>query len=213
MTCGILGFVYLVVFVEEPIEKKPWKFRGCRAFAEDSVVKPFKAIIATLVMKRSGHLRMLIYILLIAYSLLWFNYQWEAMEYFYMLKKYPSFTETDYSYYSAVKLSVQSIFLLFFLPLIKVHESAYCIMALSFQAIAFFSLPFMPSLWSYFVSNLLTFAYYGCWATARTLFTFCVPKQDIGKLYALVGILASITPLFSNPAFRQLYNEVIIHHY
>lgn len=56
--------------------------------------------------------------------------------------------------------------------------------------------------------NVLTIAYFGSWASARTLFTFCVSKMEIGKIYASVGIVASVAPLASNPAFRQLYNHV-----
>merc|ERR1712062_316542 len=67
----------------------------------------------------------------------------------------------------------------------------------------------MGNLWVYFGVNILTVAYYGGWASARTLFTFCVSKKEIGKIYASVGIVAAIVPLASNPAFRQLYNYTI----
>ena len=59
-------------------------------------------------------------------------------------------------------------------------------------------------------------AAFGAWASARSLFTFCVSKKEIGKIYASVGIVASIIPFASNPAFRQLYNHVrfkpLFHH-
>ena len=42
----------------------------------------------------------------------------------------------------------------------------------------------------------------------RTLFTFCVNEDEIGKIYASVGIVGSIAPLLSNPAYRTLYNSV-----
>ena len=47
------------------------------------------------------------------------------------------------------------------------------------------------------------------WASARTLFTLCVNENEIGKIYASVGIVASIAPLLSNPAYRTLYNLTI----
>ena len=52
-------------------------------------------------------------------------------------------------------------------------------------------------------------AYMGTWASARTLFTFCVNENEIGKIYASVGIMASVAPLISDPMFRTLYNKVI----
>ena len=51
-------------------------------------------------------------------------------------------------------------------------------------------------------------AYMGTWASARTLFTFCVNENEIGKIYASVGIMASVAPLISDPMFRTLYNKV-----
>ena len=52
-------------------------------------------------------------------------------------------------------------------------------------------------------------AYMSAWASARTLFTFCVNENEIGKIYASVGIMASVAPLISDPMFRTLYNKVI----
>ena len=101
-----------------------------------------------------------------------------------------------------------SLFLLFVMPRIKVHESLYCVISLSLMGIAYFILPWITNLWTYFAVNILTVAYYGGWASARTLFTFCVSRKEIGKIYASVGIVAAIIPLASNPAFRQLYNYV-----
>ena len=51
---------------------------------------------------------------------------------------------------------------------------------------------------------------YGAWASARTLITFCVNSNEVGKIYASVGIIAAIIPLISNPVFRQIYNTVSI---
>ena len=52
--------------------------------------------------------------------------------------------------------------------------------------------------------NVLTIAYFGSWTSARTLFTFCVSKIEIGKIYASIDKVASIIPYAFNPtsAFR-----------
>eukprot|EP00093_Oithona_nana_P014964 14964.XXX_213220_213825_1 [CDS] Oithona nana genome sequencing. len=131
------------------------------------------------------------------------------MEYNYMLLVFKDFTADQYSYYYAVMQTLMSLFLLFVMPRIKVHESLYCVISLSLMGIAYFILPWITNLWTYFAVNILTVAYYGGWASARTLFTFCVSRKEIGKIYASVGIVAAIIPLASNPAFRQLYNYTI----
>ena len=58
--------------------------------------------------------------------------------------------------------------------------------------------------------HFLMVGYYGAWASARTLFTFCVHADEIGKIYAAVGIFASLAPLASNPVYKQLYNAVSV---
>ena len=74
-------------------------------------------------------------------------------------------------------------------------------------------LPWLKEVWMYFTAQILMLAYYGTWASARTLFTYCVHENEIGKIYASVGIVASIAPLLSNPAYRTLYNLVRDHPY
>ena len=78
------------------------------------------------------------------------------------------------------------------------------------QALAFFIIPFMKSLKHYYGVQSLSLMQYGAWASARTLITFCVNSNEVGKIYASVGIIAAIIPLISNPVFRQIYNTVSI---
>ena len=37
---------------------------------------------------------------------------------------------------------------------------------------------------NHFTAQILMLAYYGTWASARTMFTFCVHENEIGKIYA-----------------------------
>ena len=68
----------------------------------------------------------------------------------------------------------------------------------------------MKSLNHYYGVQSLSLMQYGAWASARTLITFCVNSNEVGKIYASVGIIAAIIPLISNPVFRQIYNTVSI---
>ena len=69
-----------------------------------------------------------------------------------------------------------------------IHESLYCIIAIGLETIAGLSLPFVKSLNEYYGIQVLTIVQYGVWANARTLITFCIESNEIGKVYASVGI-------------------------
>ena len=69
-----------------------------------------------------------------------------------------------------------------------IHESLYCIIAIGLETIAGLSLPFVKSLNEYYGIQVLTIVQYGVWANARTLITFCIDSNEIGKVYASVGI-------------------------
>ena len=225
--CCLLALIYMKLCVQEPVKTTEFEFEDFTTFLSTFLVNPVKEMFSTISKQRPGNLRFLLLIQLLAYGLLWFNTQWSYdLEYQYMLLVFKDFTAEHYAYYSATFQALMSIFMLFLMPLIKIHESLYCVISLSFTAIAYFILPWITNLWAYFgkvakkfqeskekeVSfpgvNLLTIAVFGSWASARSLFTFCVSQKEIGKIYASVGIVASIIPFASNPAFRQLYNYV-----
>ena len=151
-----------------------------------------------------------------SYSLLWFNYEYDAsLEYLYMIKNFKGYSnnlgydESHYSYYLAAKQTLMGLFIIFIMPRLKIHPSLFCIISLSLQACSYMILPWINHVWMYFGAQILMLAYYGSWANARTLFTLCVNEDEIGKIYASVGIVASIAPLVSNPAYRKLYNAVM----
>ena len=88
------------------------------------------------------------------------------------------FTGGDFAYFGAAKNTLVTLFILFILPWIKFHPSSYCVFALTLQSIMFFILPHLTQLWTYFVANILMLPYLSAWASARTLFTFCVDEND-----------------------------------
>ena len=59
------------------------------------------------------------------------------------------------------------MFILVFMPYVKVHESMYCIIVISLEGIAFFILPFMKLLLEYYGVTAFALMQYGAWATAR----------------------------------------------
>jgi hypothetical protein len=212
LSAYICALVYLIFCVKEPIVKKePKQLKTCLAFIDNFAVQPVTSMFKTLIKKRPGNLRLLLILQIFLYGILWMNCQWEyGMEYLYMLKVYENATETNYAYYTAVKSLSTSFIMLVILPRLHIHESLYIILGLSSQAVAYFILPWAATLWQFYLVQCLAIVYYGAWASARTLFTYCVDDDEIGKIYASVGIIASIAPLIANPLFRQLYKEVLI---
>ena len=37
----------------------------------------------------------------------------------------------------------------------------------------------------------------------------CVNKNEVGKVYSVLGITGSLVPIAGNPAFRQLYRQTL----
>ena len=208
--CLAFSLCYLITFVSEahkPTSRQPSQF--C---TKANLIDPLSEVAKTLAKKRKGQLRLLLWLQILAYFILWFNYTIDStsMEYLYMSRAFESFTGSEYSYYVALKQSLLGLFGLVVLPLLPVHESLYCVFALGLQSIAYFVLPWMSEKWMFYGAQSFMIAYYGSWASSRTLFTFCVNKEDeIGKIFACVGIVAALTPLVSNPVYRKLFNQVL----
>ena len=165
-------------------------------------------MLTTVFKPRHGWLRALIFIQLLGYSLMWFNGGQNTLEYLYLLKVFEGYTETEYAHFSAVQAIIMALNMLFIMPLLKIHESLYVILALFGQAVAFFLQPFAKVNWHYYLAAIPSLGQYGIWASARTLFTFCVDASEVGKIYAAVGIVVAIAPLAANFVYRKIYDQV-----
>ena len=148
--CCLPALIYLSCYVEEPIKKTEFEFSGFSSFIQRFFLDPVKEMIMTISKPRPGNLRVLLIIQLFAYGLLWFNTQWSfGLEYNYMLLVFKNFTSEQFSYYNASQQILMSLFMLFIMPKLKIHESLYCVFSLSAMAIAYFILPWISNLWAY----------------------------------------------------------------
>ena len=95
----------------------------------DSVRDMFKTVIK----KRPGYTRMLLFLQLITYMLLWFNYGYEYMEYLYLLRVYPGFNASTYAYFNAIKSSIICLYIFFIVPRLTCHPSLYNVISLALQ--------------------------------------------------------------------------------
>ncbi len=204
-----LAFLYVIFLISEPVNRKtPEPFSGMANWIRTYLLTPCWQMLKALFRQRPGHLRQLLIIQIVCYACLWFNYEYQNIEYLYLLKVLDGYTETEYAYYYAINSIAWSLFILFILPLINLHPISYILLALPGQALTFFLATWMKVSWQYYIIQVFSIASYGVWSSARTLFTYCVEANDIGKIYAAVGIIAALAPLASNPAYRQLYSLV-----
>ena len=124
-------------------------------------MNPVKEMISTISKPRPGSLRLLLIVQLFAYGLLWFNTQWSfGLEYNYMLLVFKNFTSEQFSYYNASQQILMSLFMLFIMPKLKLHESLYCVLSLSAMAIAYFILPWISNLWAYIGTSIHLFNHF-----------------------------------------------------
>ena len=123
-----MAIFYLVFYIKEPVERHPNISNDSRPFMQKFLIDPVKSMFSTLTKPREGHLRGLLLLQIFTYGLIWFNYQLSTQEYLYMLKMFKSYDENQYAYYTAIKNSLISFFMVVFFPFIKIHESMYCIL-------------------------------------------------------------------------------------
>ena len=85
--CLAFAIIYLF-FAKEPIKKVNEKFGSKVLFLKRIFVDSVKDMFQTLVKKRHGYIRFLLFIQLFGYSLLWFNWEYQGLEYLYMIKTF-----------------------------------------------------------------------------------------------------------------------------
>ena len=84
-----LGFAIIYLFfAKEPIKKVNEQFGSKILLLKRIFVDSVKDMFQTLVKKRHGYIRFLLFIQLFGYSLLWFNWEYQGLEYLYMIKTF-----------------------------------------------------------------------------------------------------------------------------
>ncbi len=204
-----LSLVYMVFLVKEPVStKEPQPFTGIGNFLKEYLVQPCWEMFRMVFKPREGCLRFLLIVQVIAYGIMKFANECGSLQYLYMLKVFDGYNKAEYAYYSAGTQIVHALWMLFVMPMIKVHESLYNVVALLGTVLSCILVPWMSAPWQYYLAHIFTIGCYGVWASARTIFTYCVDVNDIGKIYAAIGIVSGIAPLISNPIYRPLYSKV-----
>ena len=65
---------------------------------------------------------------------------------------------------------------------------------------------FSVKLWQFYAASGLQFLHMAKYGLCRSLLSKCVAKEEIGKMYSALGIIAAIIPMISNGVVRTIYN-------
>ena len=64
-------------------------------------------------------------------------------------------------------------------------------------------------LWQFYVAFGLQFFELAKYGVIRSLLSKCVHKDETGKMFSALAVIAAIVPMISFPAVRLLYNETL----
>ena len=213
---SLLAALYLHIFVKEPIIKDSTNKETFKAkkFLYSAFVTPLIDMKSLLTKNRKPILIILITLQLIVYCNYIFVYNTvNSLMYLFMNIQFDGFDSEDFAYYS-VSMNVCSIVLLVIVMPIasgKFHLSdALLLLLISFvDTLGFALAPFTSNLAMFYVYQLLCQIGNCKFPIGRSLLSKCCEADEVGKMFALLSILLSVTFMISNPIVRQLYNYTI----
>jgi hypothetical protein len=80
---------------------------------------------------------------------------------------------------------------------------------LIFEVVSSFITPFVSTLWQFYLAQGVGTIGYCKYAVVRSLMSKSIEKDEVGKVFSLLAIMASLAPVAGNPIFRQLYNKTL----
>ncbi|TRY80252.1 hypothetical protein TCAL_13569, partial [Tigriopus californicus] len=227
--CRILGLVYLLFIVREPLKKKGKIFKttvdspdGSRnmtcleMFWEGMMslfIRPVIGMIQTIIRSRPNRLRPLLWLQLLIYGIYFFEMESGALMYIYAIKAIPNYDGTIHSYMNIMMKILGTLALLFVIPLLslklKLHEGLILVIINVLVTLGYLTTSFAHNIWQFFLSNMLPSIAICKFSATRSLLTKCIDHDEVGKLYSFIALLSALIPIGSNPAFRQLYNATL----
>ena len=68
---------------------------------------------------------------------------------------------------------------------------------------------FCTSLWQFYVAFGFQFFELAKYGVIRSLLSKCVNKDETGKMFSALAVIAAIVPIIAHPAVRLLYNKTL----
>ena len=198
-----MSIAYLIWFVREPIQRRPDDskmsevktqkqtsktlpemvlecFGKLKSFLAKAVIIPLIGMKSVVTKDRKSILKFLIFLQFLCYGLYLFTLQMQSLTYLYMLLVFDGFNETDYALFNSV---------------CEVASAAI--------------LPVTDSLWQFYLGFGLGTMGYCKYAVVRSLLSKCIDTDEVGKVFSILAVIASVAPVGGNPVFRQLYNKTL----
>jgi len=231
---NLLAIIYILKFVKEPmmeereeqemLTEENTKQQGQVNFFESIVwnflifykifIKiPLRGMKEVLLKDRKIILKFLIFIQFICFITYWLTWQIFNITYLYMHLVFEGFTETDYSHYYVAMSALNTFCLVVIMPILsrkfQIHDAVIIFIILMCEVISFCITTFATTLWQFYLAQGLGTMGYCKFAIVRSLISQCIDKNEVGKFYSFLAVLAALAPVAGNPLFRQLYNATL----
>jgi hypothetical protein len=203
---------YIVKEKRSKVKKKSKrKTFGSKLYAV--FVQPVVDFSETVTKKRPGNNRKLVNLLFISMALFYMTINEFQLMYQFMKLKYDVDYE-EYSLFNIVSSSMNLISLTVLMPImvyvLKLHEATIMTLCTSVGAVACIFASVSKNLFPGFILTYgLANIRYCCSPTARSLLTKMVDKEEIGKIFAVVSLIQTLTGIFGVIAYRKLYEYTL----
>ena len=237
ISCGFFAasILYLIFVVKEPIKRSlpdeelntvqkkksqasclgiiAKKLTKIQNFLTKAVVIPIMGMKSVIMKDRTSVLKLLILLQFFCYGLYLFTLQMHSLTYLYLLLVFDGFNETDYALLNIVMSLVAFVCLMVIMPIfsgkLQIHDALMLFVIVTCEVVSSAILPFVDSLWQFYLAQGLGSIGNCKFAVVRSLISKCVDSNEVGKVFSMIAIIASIAPIGGNPFFRQLYNKTI----
>ncbi len=232
-----LSIAYLIFFVREPIkrnitenndelitEKKAPKSKTCleisitlltkiNNFLIKAIIVPLKGMKSVITKDRKSVLKFLIVLQLFCYGMYLFTLQIHGLTYLYLLLVFDGFSETDYALLNIVMSLLSFVCLMIIMPIfsgkLQVHDALMLFIISVCEVVSAAVIPFTNTLWQFYLAQALGTMGYCKYAVVRSLLSKCIDTNEVGKVFSMLAVIASVAPIGGNPLFRQLYNQTL----
>jgi MFS-type transporter involved in bile tolerance (Atg22 family) len=109
-----------------------------------------------------------------------------------------------------VTSALQTAGLIFVIPLLsaslKLHDAFLLFLVTLLESAGSLLKPFAKTVWQFHLANALGTLAYSKYAVTRSLLSKCIAPEEVGRMFALVAVVATLASFAGNPLYRQLYN-------
>ena len=231
-----ISIFYLVCFVKEPIQRRPAEsnevevpkqrpatktvcqlvtelFGKFRMFLIKAVLIPLRDMWSVATKDRKTILKFLIFLQFFCYGMYLFTLMMHQLVYLYLLLVFDGYSETDYAHFQIFMSLVSFVCLMVIMPIFsgkfEVHDGLMLFVISVCEVSSALVLPFTTEVWQFYVAFAVGSMGYCKYAVVRSLLSRCIDTDEVGKVFSILSVIASVAPIGGNPVFRQLYNKTI----